>query len=157
MDMLPPLIITKRFEWVFCMPYTVSVGTFNLLGFVFTSTRSRSFLRTIGLDPLLYNEALVLPLLLFAGHCGHQCSPGNGGVSFQNTRGLVSRSPGTMNVLLSCGVECLLEIGQHPEETEADEHSAYHQIFRLRAVHLMAFFILIYVGYVFRQEFTRLS
>ncbi|KAF9653480.1 MFS general substrate transporter [Thelephora ganbajun] len=42
--------------------------------------------------------------------------------------------------------ECLLEIGQHPEETESGEHSAYRQIFRLRAVHLMAFFILIYVG-----------
>ncbi|KAF9787908.1 MFS general substrate transporter [Thelephora terrestris] len=42
--------------------------------------------------------------------------------------------------------ECLLEIGQHTEEVEPGEHGAYHQIFRLRAVHLMAFFILIYVG-----------
>lgn len=52
-------------------------------------------------------------------------------------------------------LECLLEIGQRPEEGEASEHGAYHQIFRLRAVHLMAFFILIYVGYVFNEEFTR--
>jgi fucose permease len=49
-------------------------------------------------------------------------------------------------------VECLSEIGQHSEEAEVSEHSAYRQIFRLRAVHLMAFFILIYVGYVFRQR-----
>lgn len=42
--------------------------------------------------------------------------------------------------------ECLLEIGQHPEEAERSEQSAYRQIFRLRAVHLMAFFSLIYVG-----------
>jgi hypothetical protein len=53
-------------------------------------------------------------------------------------------------------LECLLEIGQHPEEGEASEHGAYRQIFRLRAVHLMAFFILIYVGYVFHEEFTKL-
>lgn len=42
--------------------------------------------------------------------------------------------------------DCLLEIGQHSEEAEGSEHSAYRQIFRLRALHLMAFFILIYVG-----------
>jgi hypothetical protein len=38
------------------------------------------------------------------------------------------------------------------EEAEASEHGAYRQIFGLRAVHLMAFFILIYVGYVFHAR-----
>ena len=61
-----------------------------------------------------------------------------------------------VNVFLSCAEECLLEIGQRPEEPEANEHNSYRQIFRLRAVHLMAFFILVYVGYVSRQEFTSL-
>jgi len=42
--------------------------------------------------------------------------------------------------------ECLLEVGQHPEEGEANKHGVYRRIFRLRAVHLMAFFILVYVG-----------
>ena len=54
-------------------------------------------------------------------------------------------------------VECLLEIGQHPEEAETSERSAYSQIFGLRAVHLMAFFILIYVGCVFYEDFSRLG
>lgn len=54
-------------------------------------------------------------------------------------------------------VECLLEIGQHPEEGETSERSAYSQIFGLRAVHLMAFFILIYVGYISHQEFSGLE
>ena len=55
---------------------------------------------------------------------------------------------------LSRALECLLEIGQHSEEAEGTEHSSYRQIFRLRAVHLMAFFILVYVGYVSCQELT---
>lgn len=60
---------------------------------------------------------------------------------------------GTARTQLSRFVECLLEIGQHPKEAEASEHSAYRQIFGLRAVHLMAFFIMIYVGCVFCQGF----
>ena len=59
-----------------------------------------------------------------------------------------------MYIRLSCDAECLLEIGQHPEEAEGSEQSAYRQIFRLRAVHLMAFFILIYVGYAAYQVLT---
>jgi hypothetical protein len=51
----------------------------------------------------------------------------------------------------------LLEIGQHPKEAEASEHSAYRQILGLRAVHLMAFFILIYVGCVSYEEFSGLE
>ncbi|OBZ67359.1 Bypass of stop codon protein 6 [Grifola frondosa] len=45
--------------------------------------------------------------------------------------------------------DCLAEIGQAPppERTEsAEEGGKYKQIFRLRALHLVAFFILIYVG-----------
>ena len=152
MGMSPPLITTKRSEWVFYMPYMVSASISDLPSSTFTPIRSRGVLRTVGLDPVLYHEALVLPLFIFVGHCGRQRTSCNGGVSFQNTRGWVSSLPGTVNVLLNFVVECLLEIGQHSEEAEADEHSAYRRIFRLRAVHLMAFFILVYVGYVFRQS-----
>jgi len=62
-----------------------------------------------------------------------------------------------VNAQLSYIVECLQEIGQYSEEAEASEHSIYRQIFRLRAVHLMALFILIYVGYVFCVESTGLE
>ncbi|KAH9846506.1 MFS general substrate transporter [Lenzites betulinus] len=43
---------------------------------------------------------------------------------------------------------CLAEIGQAPvhNDTEGSGGSKYKQIFRLRALHLIAFFILIYVG-----------
>ena len=43
--------------------------------------------------------------------------------------------------------EALAEIGQEPEDHgSANEGSKYKQIFRLRELHLLAFFILIYVG-----------
>lgn len=46
-------------------------------------------------------------------------------------------------------IECLREIGQEPhEKTKASEEGVnkYKQVFGLRAVHLMAFFIFTYVG-----------
>ena len=47
-------------------------------------------------------------------------------------------------------IACLAEIGQMPvHEPEANangDNSKYKQMFKLRALHLMAFFILIYVG-----------
>ena len=71
--------------------------------------------------------------------------------------GVFSRSVCDANVWLNWIVECLLEIGQHPEEGDASAHNVYRQIFHLRAVHLMAFFILIYVGYIFCEELTGLG
>ena len=45
-------------------------------------------------------------------------------------------------------LDCLAEIGQARTETTAANHeeNKYRQIFRLREVHFLAFFILIYVG-----------
>ena len=71
--------------------------------------------------------------------------------------GEFSRLVGTVHTSLSCVVECLLEIEQHPREEGVSEHSAYRQIFGLRAVYLMAFFIMIYVGYVFCERFPNLE
>jgi len=76
---------------------------------------------------------------------------------FKTQEGRFYHSVRGVNLWLTCIVECLLEIGQHPEETEASEHGIYSQIFRLRAVHLMALFILIYVGYVFCKELIRIE
>jgi len=42
--------------------------------------------------------------------------------------------------------ECLAEIGQKPPETSGSQEGKYKQIFRLRAMHLLALFIFIYVG-----------
>ncbi|KAI0052068.1 MFS general substrate transporter [Auriscalpium vulgare] len=42
--------------------------------------------------------------------------------------------------------ECLAQIGQAAGELGESEDSKYSQIFRLKAVHLLAFFILVYVG-----------
>ncbi|PCH35321.1 MFS general substrate transporter [Wolfiporia cocos MD-104 SS10] len=42
--------------------------------------------------------------------------------------------------------ECLTSIGQTPPEKTENENNKYKQIFRLRALHLLAIFIFIYVG-----------
>jgi hypothetical protein len=42
--------------------------------------------------------------------------------------------------------ECLAQIGQPAGEKGTSESSQFNQIFRLREVHLLAFFILVYVG-----------
>ncbi|KIM86005.1 hypothetical protein PILCRDRAFT_816545 [Piloderma croceum F 1598] len=42
--------------------------------------------------------------------------------------------------------ECLAQIGQAPQEQVTSQHSKFRQIFSLEAVHLLAFFILVYVG-----------
>lgn len=44
--------------------------------------------------------------------------------------------------------ECLAEIGQMPDEhpEESKDGSKYKQMFKLKELHLLAFFILIYVG-----------
>ena len=42
--------------------------------------------------------------------------------------------------------ECLAQIGEPAGEKGTSESSQFSQIFRLREVHLLAFFILVYVG-----------
>jgi hypothetical protein len=154
----PPSTTTKKPEWAFYMPYTVRVKTSGIPGIVLTpeglgafsaplvSTQfstmehwSYHYFSSLGLAV----ASAVLAMVIFR---------------FKTQEGRFSRSVrGTVNAWLTCVVECLLEIGQHPEEAEASEHSVYSQIFRLRAVHLMAFFILIYVGYVFCEDLIRLE
>jgi hypothetical protein len=43
-------------------------------------------------------------------------------------------------------LECLAQIGQAAEEKEGDGGSKYKEMFKLKALHLLAFFILVYVG-----------
>ena len=76
---------------------------------------------------------------------------------FKTQEGGFPHLVGTIHTSLTCVVECLLEIGQHPQEAEASDRSAYRQILGLRAVHLMAFFIMVYVGYVSAKNFPALS
>ena len=42
--------------------------------------------------------------------------------------------------------ECLAQIGQAAEEKETVRGSKYKAMFRLNALHILAFFILVYVG-----------
>lgn len=44
------------------------------------------------------------------------------------------------------GLECLAQIGQASEEKETVGGSKYKQMFKLKSLHLLAFFILVYVG-----------
>ena len=44
------------------------------------------------------------------------------------------------------GLECLAEIGQLVEERESVRGSKYKEMFKLKALHLLALFILVYVG-----------
>lgn len=44
------------------------------------------------------------------------------------------------------GLECLAQIGQEAGERSTSEHSSFKQILRLKAVHYLAFFVLVYVG-----------
>jgi fucose permease len=45
-----------------------------------------------------------------------------------------------------CGSECLAQIGQDVGEKETVVGSKYREMFKLKALHLLAFFILVYVG-----------
>jgi len=66
---------------------------------------------------------------------------------------LISLAVATLNtVLLVCVFkfmtqdECLAQIGQAVEEKELVGESKYKEMFRLKALHLLALFILVYVG-----------
>jgi len=55
-------------------------------------------------------------------------------------------SPRASNLTLRRGLECLAQIGQASEEKETVGGSKYKQMFKLKSLHLLAFFILVYVG-----------
>ncbi|KIK86997.1 hypothetical protein PAXRUDRAFT_831878 [Paxillus rubicundulus Ve08.2h10] len=66
---------------------------------------------------------------------------------------LVSLGVAVINTILLISVfglknqdECLAEIGQPRGEQNTSEHSQFRQIFGLKGVHLLALFILVYVG-----------
>ena len=42
--------------------------------------------------------------------------------------------------------ECLASIGEAAEKTSTSEHSTFRQILSTKTVHLLAFFVLVYVG-----------
>ncbi|KAI0269986.1 MFS general substrate transporter [Gloeopeniophorella convolvens] len=66
---------------------------------------------------------------------------------------LVSIGIGLINTALLAAVfrfktqdECMAEIGETPEEQETNQGNHYSQIFRRKTIHLIAMFILAYVG-----------
>lgn len=58
----------------------------------------------------------------------------------------VSSTEGRHTSRLRRGLECLAQIGQAIEEKETVRGSKYKQMFELKALHLLAFFSLVYVG-----------
>lgn len=82
------------------------------------------------------------------------------GIAVLNTVSLIavfrlkSQEGSTIHVLLFTGLThvsilplvCLAQIGQEPEERGTSQDSQFKQIFGLKTVHLMAFFVLVYVG-----------
>lgn len=50
------------------------------------------------------------------------------------------------DLILGCDSECLAQIGQATEEKETIGGSKYKEMFKLKALHALAFFILVYVG-----------
>ncbi|KAF5389302.1 hypothetical protein D9757_003451 [Collybiopsis confluens] len=66
---------------------------------------------------------------------------------------LVSLSVATINTIVQMAVfrfknqdDCLSQIGQEPVEKGTSEDSHFRQILSIKSVHLIAFFILVYVG-----------
>jgi fucose permease len=50
------------------------------------------------------------------------------------------------NLILDHDSECLAQIGQDTEEKEMVGGSKYKEMFKLKALHILAFFTLVYVG-----------
>ena len=61
---------------------------------------------------------------------------------------MVRPSPSARRLVSHTGEvsECLAQIGQLTEEKESANGSKYKEMFKLKALHLLALFILVYVG-----------
>lgn len=51
-----------------------------------------------------------------------------------------------LNLILNRDSECLAQIGQATEEKETVGGSKYREMFKLKALHILALFTLVYVG-----------
>ncbi|KAI3602528.1 hypothetical protein WG66_009312 [Moniliophthora roreri] len=65
---------------------------------------------------------------------------------FKSQDGIQYSSPSARVLTDPLWIDCLAEIGQQPGEKGTSEHSSFRQILGQRNVHLMAFFIMVYVG-----------
>ena len=125
--------------WIPFLVHLASIGSFITLGLgaftsplvatQFTQLRHWSFHYIVSLGIATCNT-LVLCLIF-----GTKTLDG----------GLIYLFPLTHASLLSFS-ECLHLIGQETAEKGEDEHSSFNQILRVKAVHYLAFFILVYVG-----------
>ena len=101
-------------------------------------------------DAVLANESLVLPLPRVARHRYHQHYPTSLRVPVQDPRTCVVHIQRVIySMLMHYPTECFAAIGlASPAEDHGSDRSGskYRQMMRLRDVHLMACFILIYVG-----------
>ena len=111
--------------------------------------RSGSLGRTTGINTVFTVAPLVIPLLSVLGNCTFEYCHAGSCIPLQNSRWQAIVDPFNLIIVLimMCITEALAEIGQAPEpHASNDQGGKYKQIFRLRELHLLAFFILIYVG-----------
>lgn len=146
----------QRPKWVFCTPYTVrriSTNCIGFLGLIIVSCRAGCIGRTFGFNPVFSAPPMVVP---FPGLVRNRCFQYNLAyyrISFQDS-GWYAQFAIT-NCLTIFWVHHLLiteafaEIGQEQangDQSASNQDNKFKQLFRLREVHLLAFFILIYVG-----------
>ncbi|CAK5262018.1 unnamed protein product [Mycena citricolor] len=93
-------------------------------------------------------SALVVPLSLLARHCGHQHHLARLRLPVQVSRRCahcsIAAPPTSLTIHLR--KECLASVGEAAGESGTSEHSTFRQIMTMKTVHLIAAFILIYVG-----------
>ena len=98
-------------------------------------------------DAILPTSPLVIPLSCFSRPCRYQ--------PYYRVSCFQAEDPGWCAVLIlflalcplfSVPAECLAEIGQASTPKSTSEDSIFTQILHSKAVHFLAFFLLVYVG-----------
>lgn len=120
-----------KLKWVSCMPYTASLSHLNLYTCLSNPRQGTGALAA----PLVATQFSTMSHWSFHYLCSL-------GIALATTVALI------LVFRFKTQEVCLLEIGQRPKEEETAEQSSskYKQILTTKNVHLLALFILIYVG-----------
>jgi hypothetical protein len=109
------------------------------------SNRCRSSACPIGIDPVCADEEMVLPLFSFDDHRALQCRPIDIGVQAE-VCGWCGLYLVRISWLILIPPACISEIGQEASPKSTSNNSSLRQILPLKSVHLLSFYILVYVG-----------
>ena len=89
---------------------------------------------------------MVVSLPYFARGRNSQHGSSRMCLQVQDSRGCVYVPVAMLNLILNRDSECLAQIGQATEEKETVGGSKYREMFKLKALHILALFTLVYVG-----------